>query len=51
MLFKRKHENPMRLVAKAVLVADSVKRIKQPEHDFSVELTNTQQNQWNLGEG
>lgn len=41
----------MRLVAKAVLVADSVKRIKQPEHDFSVELTNTQQNQWNLGEG
>lgn len=49
LLFKRKHEDPMRLVAKAVLVVDSVKRIKQLEHDFSIELTNTQQNQWNLG--
>lgn len=34
LLFKGKHEDPVRLVAKAVLVVDSVKKIKQPEHDF-----------------
>ncbi len=47
LLFKGKCEDPSRLVAKAVSVSDSVKRFKQPEHNFSLELTSTQQSQWN----
>ncbi|XP_015384281.2 uncharacterized protein LOC107176378 [Citrus sinensis] len=45
-LFNGKCEDPSRLIAKAMSIADSVKRIKQPEHNCSLELTSMQQNQW-----
>ncbi|KAH9763516.1 reverse transcriptase domain-containing protein [Citrus sinensis] len=45
-LFKGKCDDPSRLIAKAMSTADCVKRIKQPEQNFSLELTSMQQSQW-----
>ncbi|KAK9214864.1 hypothetical protein WN944_006864 [Citrus x changshan-huyou] len=46
LIFKGKYDDPVRLVAKVVTVAESVKRIKQPEEAFLAELNNAQQSQW-----
>lgn len=46
LLFKGVFEDPVRLVAKAVSVVDSVKRIKQAEHVFSAGMIPTKQVHW-----
>lgn len=46
LLFKGVKENPAVLVARATSVVDSIKRIKQPEHEFFAGRITTKQNQW-----
>ncbi|KAL9444373.1 hypothetical protein AB3S75_017539 [Citrus x aurantiifolia] len=46
LIFKGKYDDPMILLAKAVTVAESVKRIKKPEEEFLAEQNNDQQSQW-----
>lgn len=50
MLFNGRHEDPVRLVARAAAVADSIKRIQQPEANFLAVPTLMQQNKWSLPE-
>lgn len=46
LLFNGRHEDPVRLVARVAAVADSIKRIQQPEADFLAVPTLMQQNKW-----
>ncbi|KAH9657474.1 putative reverse transcriptase/RNA-dependent DNA polymerase [Citrus sinensis] len=45
-LFKGVNEDPVRLVARASSVADSIKRIKVPEEEFCAEMVTTKHQQW-----
>lgn len=45
-MFQGVNEDPVRLVARASSVADSIKRIKVPKEEFCVEMVITKHHQW-----
>ena len=52
MLFERINEDLVMLVARALSVADSIKRIRTPKLNFCIEKATIKQQQWcPLGEG